>query len=159
VTRPRLLDLFCGAGGAAMGYHRAGFDVVGVDIAPQPHYPFEFHQGDAMTWPLDGFDAIHASPPCQAYSSMGNRGRRPAPDLLALTIARLRAHGAPFVVENVEGPAAAALVWLLAVEVARLRRPAVSTGRLGRPSPATGGHRTVTLTRRGARPYDWKTER
>jgi hypothetical protein len=53
---------------------------------------------------------------------------------------------------------AAAFVWL-AVEVARLRRSAMSTGRLGRPSPATGGHRTVTLTRRGARPYDWKTER
>src|SRR6478609_10194624 len=103
--RPRLLDLFCGAGGAAMGYQRAGFDVVGVDINPQPHYPFEFHQGDAMTWPLDGFDAIHASPPCQQYSAMGNRGRaarKPClfPDLLAAVIDRLDEHGAPYVVEN-----------------------------------------------------------
>jgi DNA (cytosine-5)-methyltransferase 1 len=104
MTRPLLLDLFCGAGGAAMGYHRAGFDVVGVDIAPQPHYPFEFHQGDAMTWPLDGYDAIHASPPCQDHSALkvkhaghGNGW------MLAATIGRLRDSGAPWVVENVPG--------------------------------------------------------
>jgi DNA (cytosine-5)-methyltransferase 1 len=98
----RLLDLFCGAGGAAMGYHRAGFDVVGVDIAPQPHYPFEFHQGDAMTWPLDGFDAIHASPPCQAYST-ATRDPGRHPDLYELTRARLTRAGVPWVIENVMG--------------------------------------------------------
>ena len=103
----RLLDLFCGAGGAAMGYSRAGFgEIVGVDIKPQPHYPFVFVQADAMTYPLDGFDAIHASPPCQAYSIMHNlpwiRGRE-YPQLLLPTIQRLDAQSAPYVVENVMG--------------------------------------------------------
>lgn len=103
---PRLLDLFCGAGGAAVGYQRAGFTVVGVDIHPQPRYPFEFHQADAMSYPLDGFDVIHASPPCQRYSSMTTC--RPGladeyPDYIGLTRARLEAAGAPWVIENVPG--------------------------------------------------------
>lgn len=109
--RPRLLDLFCGAGGAAMGYHRAGFEVVGVDIADQPNYPFEFIQGDAleMLWahgewgiPAD-FDAVHASPPCQFYAgSTAWRGRRENhPDLIAPVQELLRATGLPYVLENV----------------------------------------------------------
>lgn len=106
--KPRMLDLFCKAGGAGMGYHLAGFEVVGVDIEPQPRYPFEFHQADAMTFPLDGFDAIHASPPCQAYSAGKNmwKGRLPDdrhPDLVDATRERLRASGLPYVIENVEG--------------------------------------------------------
>jgi DNA (cytosine-5)-methyltransferase 1 len=67
----RLLDLFCGAGGAAMGYHRAGFEVVGIDNHPQPHYPFTFIQADALDYVTahgDEYDMIHASPPCQRYS-------------------------------------------------------------------------------------------
>src|SRR3989304_1640190 len=106
LKKPRLLDLFCGAGGAAMGYHRAGFEVVGVDINPQKHYPFEFHQADAMTYPLDGFDAIHASPPCQHYSvtkSAPNCDGSKHPDLLPSTRARLLKQKAPWVVENVVG--------------------------------------------------------
>jgi DNA (cytosine-5)-methyltransferase 1 len=114
MTRPRLLDLFCGAGGAAMGYHRAGFDVVGVDIKPQPRYPFEFHQGDAMTWPLDGYDAIHASPPCQAYSAMRTNwnARSDHPDLLPPMRERLLASGLPWVIENVPGAPMSPLVLL-----------------------------------------------
>ncbi len=109
-NRPRLLDLFCGAGGAAMGYHRAGFDVVGVDIKPQPHYPFAFVQKDALVylhdpwaW-ADEFDAIHASPPCQAYSVL----RRANPDaeypnLIEPTRELLEATELPYVIENVPG--------------------------------------------------------
>ena len=100
----RLLDLFCGAGGAAMGYRRAGFEVVGVDIEPQPHYPFEFHQADALEFPLDGFDVIHASPPCQGYSRMRHlpwlRGKQ-YPLLIAPTRERLVASGSLWVIENV----------------------------------------------------------
>ena len=84
----KLLDLFCGAGGAAMGYHRAGFDtIVGIDIAPQPHYPFAFVQADALEYVKEhgqDFDVIHASPPCQRWSiSNRHQGRADKhPDLL-----------------------------------------------------------------------------
>jgi DNA (cytosine-5)-methyltransferase 1 len=105
VTRPRLLDLFCGAGGCSVGYHRAGFDVVGVDVKPQPNYPFEFHEADALTFPLEGFDAIHASPPCPSYSFAthyhGTQGNHP--DLYAPVRALLHDTGLPYVIENVPG--------------------------------------------------------
>jgi DNA (cytosine-5)-methyltransferase 1 len=102
-VRPLLLDLFCGAGGASVGYHGAGFDVIGVDLHPQPRYPFEFVQADALTFPLDGFDAIHASPPCQHYANVTSwRGsRQDHPDLIAATRRALQASGLPWVIENV----------------------------------------------------------
>lgn len=100
MSRPRLLDLFSGAGGAAMGYHRAGFDVVGVDLVHQPNYPFEFHQADALEFPLAGFDAVHASPPCQAYTGVPfRRGDHPA--LLLEVRELLRRSHLPYVIENV----------------------------------------------------------
>ena len=99
----RLLDLFCGAGGAAMGYHRAGFEVVGVDIEPQPHYPFQFIQADALTFPLDGFDVIHASPPCQEYSHLRSVKKHAYIAVLPEIRVRLIASGLPWVIENVVG--------------------------------------------------------
>jgi DNA (cytosine-5)-methyltransferase 1 len=101
--RPRLLDLFCGAGGAAMGYHRAGFEVVGIDSRPQPRYPFEFHRADAMTWPLEGFDAIHASPPCQDHRRGRNHELHGTAWMLDATRQRIAAPGVPWVIENVPG--------------------------------------------------------
>ncbi len=99
----RLLDLFCGAGGAGMGYHRAGFEVVGVDIKPQKNYPFEFHCADAFAFLEQHgheFDVIHASPPCQAYSVMSRQGND-HPDLYAITRTMLEALGQPWIIENV----------------------------------------------------------
>lgn len=99
----RALDLFCCAGGASMGLHRVGFEVVGVDIRPQPHYPFEFHQADALTFPLDGFDFIWASPPCQAHSKTRAIHGKDYPDLIPQTRERLEASGVEWAMENVPG--------------------------------------------------------
>lgn len=111
-TRPRLLDLFCGAGGAAMGYHRAGFDIVGVDLQRQPHYPFAFIQHDCLALDqgfLRSFDAIHASPPCQRYTrKAATWGRKRVnviehPDLLGPTRDMLDESDRPYAIENVMG--------------------------------------------------------
>lgn len=103
MSRPLLLDLFCGAGGAGTGYHRAGFDVIGVDLEPQPDYPFRFVQADAMTFPLSGFDAIHASPPCLRWTvlPLTQEQRERHPDLLTPIRERLAATGLPYVIENI----------------------------------------------------------
>lgn len=105
--KPRLLDLFCCAGGAAEGYARAGFEVWGVDIEPQPRYPFAFIRHDALTLDprfIARFDAIHASPPCQHWSDLAHRNDNADdhPKLIAPTRALLMASGLPYVIENVE---------------------------------------------------------
>lgn len=123
MNAPKLLDLFCCEGGAAMGYHQAGFDVIGVDINPQPLYPFAFHQGDALEvmrglilsdvlgvpvklageeYVLSDFAVIHASPPCQAHSTI-TPDKSKHVDLIPEIRGALIEACLPFVIENVEG--------------------------------------------------------
>jgi DNA (cytosine-5)-methyltransferase 1 len=104
----RVLDLFCGAGGASMGLCWArpyGTEIVGVDIEPQPRYPFTFVQADALTFPLEGYDFIWASPPCQAFTAYKRRPGHvaPRPNLIPATRERLEAAGVPYCIENVPG--------------------------------------------------------
>ena len=99
----RVLDLFCGAGGAGMGYHLAGYEVVGVDIKPQKNYPFAFIQADALTFPVEDFDLIHASPPCQAYTSLKVWSTKRHPELVEPVREKLQQSGKPYVIENVPG--------------------------------------------------------
>jgi len=104
----RILDLFCGAGGAGAGYADAGFEVVGVDIAPQPNYPYTFIQQDALTFSrrwLASFDAIHASPPCQFGTALRHApgGKKDHPNLIPATRELLKNSGRPYVIENVAG--------------------------------------------------------
>ncbi len=107
-AKPRLLDLFCCAGGAGMGYSNAGFEIVGIDIHPQPHYPFSFVQADALKLTpefIASFDAVHASPPCQSYSDLAKRNGNGHmwPRLIEPVRAMLANSGLPYVIENVDG--------------------------------------------------------
>lgn len=99
----KALDLFCKAGGASMGLSHAGYEVTGVDISPQPRYPFTFVQADALTFDLSGYDFIWASPPCQKYSLAQRIRANEHPDLVELIRERLIASGAPWCIENVVG--------------------------------------------------------
>lgn len=132
MSRPKLLDLYSCQGAASEGYRRAGFDVFGVDIDPQPRYPFRFHQGDALSvlrvlnnggkvgfhatddsphlgpfftkwlW-LDDFSAIHGSPPCQAFTNAQKIQGNEHPELIGPTRDLLVETGLPYVIENVPG--------------------------------------------------------
>jgi DNA (cytosine-5)-methyltransferase 1 len=102
MNRPLALDLFCCAGGAAVGLHRAGYDVVGVDIDPQPHYPFPFIQADVTQLDFRRFALVWASPPCQQFCRLRTREDLSGyPDLIEPVRAKLIASGAPYVIENV----------------------------------------------------------
>lgn len=158
----RLLDLFSGAGGCAMGYYRAGFEVVGVDLKAQPRYPFEFHQSDALEFLAKHgreFDAIHASPPCQAHTAMKTmHNAKPHADLIPATRRLLRESGKPYIIENVVGAPLESPVMLcgtmfnLGYEDAELRRhrlfecsslmlaPSCQHGRRRRVVGVYGGH-------------------
>lgn len=109
MKRPRVLDLFCGAGGAAAGIHRAwpNAQITGVDIIPQKNYPFDFVQADAMGFSLEGYDLIWASPVCKRYTIMAhygnNRHSKPDrwPDQIPLLRVRLKQSNIPYIIENV----------------------------------------------------------
>jgi DNA (cytosine-5)-methyltransferase 1 len=104
----RILDLFCGAGGAGVGYNQAGFEITGVDIKPQPHYPFKFIKDDATSLSpefIKTFDVVHASPPCQAYSDLAKRNKNADkwPRLIEPIRELFIKCEIPYVIENVEG--------------------------------------------------------
>ncbi|MDQ6719338.1 MAG: DNA cytosine methyltransferase [Candidatus Dormibacteraeota bacterium] len=148
--KPRLLDLFCCAGGAGVGFARAGFDVVGVDIKPQPNYPFEFIQADALNLDpglLESFDAVHASPPCQSYSDLAKRNRNGHmwPRLIEPTRKLLRSLGVPYIIENVEGAPLIDPVILCGTMFSELRviRHRLFESNLDLIAPAHGKHPLV----------------
>jgi DNA (cytosine-5)-methyltransferase 1 len=160
MTRPWLLDLFCGAGGAAMGYASMGFEVIGADIVYQQNYPFEFHQADALTFPLVGFDAIHASPPCQHYANVTRWRGDPDdhPDLIGPTRKRLAASGVPWVIENIpEAPIRPDYLLCGSMFGLRIKRHRAFETSWGGPTdlqhPCGSHHRLLPFMHKGERAY------
>lgn len=163
MNKPRLLDLFCCAGGAAVGYHRAGFDVYGVDIEPQPNYPFPMIQhgalsilerllaGDRYGWfGLRDFAAVHASPPCQRFSDLAKRNGNAEdwPDLVGPTRRLLERAGLPYIIENVEGAPLRSPVTLCGSQFPELRvyRHRLFESNIPLVAPKHGPHRELTFT-------------
>lgn len=189
-VKPRLLDLFCGAGGCTKGYQRAGFHVVGVDIEAQPNYcGDEFLRDDALAYlrrvVLNGggnYDAIHASPPCQAFTKARKLQGRDHVDLVAPTRKLLKQTNLPYVIENVKGAPLIATVVLEGqmfpelnvhrprlfetnwpLEVSILIPPPPRQTKMGRP-PVPGeamqvvGHFSDVPAGRKAMGIDWMTQ-
>ncbi|MDT0303986.1 DNA cytosine methyltransferase [Streptomonospora wellingtoniae] len=160
--RPRLLDLYCCAGGATSGYQDVGFHVTGVDIDPQPNYVGDaFHQGDAIAFVAEHghtFDLIHASPPCQAGCTLtaGTNHGRNYPQLIPATRAALQATKRPWVMENPPGRAPIRRDLLLCGEMfglAVLRHRVFELGGLSLPQPAHPAHRGRVAGMRHGRWY------
>jgi DNA (cytosine-5)-methyltransferase 1 len=151
----RLLDLYCGAGGAAMGYHRAGFSVVGVDHVEQPRYPFKFHCADALEFCRKHgreYDVIHASPPCQGYSRTRAIWKREHKLLVAPTRALMIGIGKPYIIEMVtasplEGNVIVLCGEMFGLKVFRHRWFETSVFLLGPPHPKHNG-KAVKVGRR-----------
>lgn len=173
MTRPRLLDLCSGAGGAATGYHRAGFDVTGVDIAPQPRYPFRFVQADAIDYLLEHghtFDAIHASWPCQRFARVTAWRGTPTnhPDLLTPGRTAQQEVGKPWVIENVpEAPLRPDFLLcgsMFGLRVRRHRAFETSWGGQQMTSPCHHHRGLLAFEHKGERAYadamgcDWMTK-
>jgi len=162
----KLLDLFCGAGGAATGYHRAGFDdITGVDSAPQRRYPYRFIEADALDYVAThgrDYDVLHASPPCQAHSALkGMWNARQHEDFLPQTRQALKATGKPYVIENVVGAPLDVTLMLcgsmFGLETlcgAQLRRHRLFESNVMLMSPGACQHGRQTISVHGAVPRD-----